>query len=150
MLLEWLLPPCLRLVGKDCTQPVVCQDINLVMSLTRLLQALLLAYLQPAQQASARPQDQAAPPKDLDSIMAAVECFFIFSLVWSLGAVVDLPGRALFSSNLRKFVNGSFGDYQDYVTGNACPIRKPLPAGGTVYDWVYDSTAESWKGRMSI
>jgi hypothetical protein len=38
-LMGWLLPLCLRLVVKDCVQPVACQEAAMVVSLCRLLQA---------------------------------------------------------------------------------------------------------------
>ncbi|GLC77190.1 hypothetical protein PLESTF_001896200 [Pleodorina starrii] len=157
MLLEWLLPPCLRLVGKDCVQPVACQDINMVTSLTRLLQALLLPYLQqPPQQpkAAQRPADhvsEAGAAVDLLNLkLPGAECLFIFSLVWSVGATVDTAGRAAFSGHLRQFLRGEFGAYKSYVTGNACPVKTPMPADGSVYDWVYDSTTECWKVWMEL
>ncbi|GIL46228.1 hypothetical protein Vafri_3260 [Volvox africanus] len=152
-LLEWLIPPCLRLVGKDCVQPVACQDINMTMSLTRLLQALLLPYLQPPTQPGTRPAAAAAAElanRDPSSVLVTVECLFIFALVWSLGAVVDLAGRSAFSNYVRQFLCGNFGAYGAFVTGNACPVRKPMPADGSVYDWVYDTVTESWKGWMDL
>ncbi|EFJ49499.1 flagellar inner dynein arm heavy chain 11 [Volvox carteri f. nagariensis] len=147
MLLEWLIPPCLRLVGKDCVQPVAVQDINMVRSLTRLLQGLLLPHLQPPPPPpGTRPAERAAP----ENLLVTVECLFIFSLVWSVGAVVDLAGRSAFSNSLRQFLRGDFGAYKAYVTGNACPVKKAMPADGSVYDWVYDTATESWKGWMDL
>jgi hypothetical protein len=34
-----------------------------------------------------------------------LQCYFLFSLVWSLGADVDAEGRAVFDSHLRKLIN---------------------------------------------
>ncbi len=150
-LLEWLLPPCLRLVTKDCTQPVALQDINLVVSLTRLLQALIVPYLQPPPPPPTRLGMPPPPPPVVD--MAAktigVECLFLFALVWSLGSTVDGAGREAFSSHLRSFLSGEYGAYSSYVTSNVSLLKRPLPANGSVYDWVYDTASDSWKGEQS-
>ncbi|PNH05107.1 Dynein heavy chain 7, axonemal [Tetrabaena socialis] len=147
-LLEWLVPPCLRLVAKDCVQPVPCQDINLITSFTRLMQAVLLPYLEPLLQPLVRPgAAPASPPatRDPGALLVGVECLFLFSLVWSLGATVDSAGRVSFSEHLHSFLRGEYGPYGNYVAGDACPVHKPMPSSGSVYDWVYDKATDSWQ-----
>lgn len=151
--MEWLLPPCLRLVGKDCVQPVACQDINLVSSLTRLLQALLLPYLEPPAPPPSKPGQPPPPPpppRDPGATRSGADCLFLFCLVWTVGAAVDTAGRALFSQHLRRFLKADYGAYEPYVTGEAVPVRQPLPAAHSVYDWVYDTVTESWKGAWRV
>lgn len=150
-LLEWLLPPCLRLVTKDCVQPVALQDINLVVSLTRLLQALIVPYLQPPSPPPIRLGVPPQPPPVVDMAAKAigVECLFLFALVWSVGSTVDGAGREVFSSHMRNFLSGDYGAYSSHVTSNACPLKRPLPAKGSVYDWMYDTASDSWKGEQS-
>ncbi|KAG2500939.1 hypothetical protein HYH03_000764 [Edaphochlamys debaryana] len=151
-LFEWLLPPCLRLVVKDCTQPVACQEINLVTSLTRLLQTLLLPYLKPPAPPPVRQGMPAPPPVVVDQAAkrVGVECLCMFAMVWSVGATVDPAGRAAFSEHLRMFLAGEYGTYGSFVTADACPLRKPMPAKGSVYDWVYDTTTDTWKEWMEL
>ncbi|KAG2427037.1 hypothetical protein HYH02_014682 [Chlamydomonas schloesseri] len=152
-LMEWLLPPCLRLVGKDCVQPVACQDINLVASLTRLLQALLLPYLEPPPPPPTKPGQPPPPPpppRDAGAARSGAECLFLFCLIWTVGASVDAAGRALFSEHLRRFCKADYGAYEPYATGEAVPVRLPLPAANSVYDWVYDTVSESWQGWMDM
>lgn len=36
---------------------------------------------------------------------AQLQCYFLFSLVWSLGANTDAEGRAIFDSHLRKLIS---------------------------------------------
>ncbi|KXZ43278.1 hypothetical protein GPECTOR_96g744 [Gonium pectorale] len=156
-LVDWLVSPCLRLVVKDLVQPVPCQDINLIVSFTRLFQNLMLAYLQPPPPPQPGRSGTAAQHEPTDEVvdktgmhMVGLECLFVFSLIWSLGASVDAAGRATFSEQLRKFLRGEFGAYGTYVVGDACPLRKPLPADGSVYDWVYDISSDSWRAWMGL
>ena len=46
-LFDWLVPPSLRIVTKMCKMPVQLQEINLILSLTRLLESLLDEFQDP-------------------------------------------------------------------------------------------------------
>jgi hypothetical protein len=74
-------------------------------------QGLLVSALTPPAPppAPVRPGAPAAPPPPPLSLEPAVqqtrlECLFLFSLVWSLGASVDGAGRTLFDTWLRRFL----------------------------------------------
>lgn len=106
-LFEWLVPPLLRLVTKDCKHPVVMQDINMVQSLVRLYESLLKPLIHPAPPPhGSGPSHAAAAAMQVADPEALIECGFLFSLIWSVGGTVDTTGRQLVSDNLRAFLKG--------------------------------------------
>ena len=116
LLFDWLVPPLLRVVTKDCRQPVVMQEANLVSSLVRLLQSLLDPLLKPppppppSTGAGARSGSKAAATPSMalssDPPEVLAECCLVFALVWTLGGTVDVNGRKLFGNCLRGFLKG--------------------------------------------
>eukprot|EP00798_Chlamydomonas_sp_ICE-L_P021154 gene21154-28043_t len=145
-LFDWLVPPLLRLVTKDCQCPVQMQEINLVQSCCRLMQSLLDGLLISADDAIAQ---GLPPPPAVSDPTALAENAFLFSLVWSLGGVIDEAGRVKFSNCLTGFMKGQYGDYEEYVgeefKGSKPSLKKPIPQDGSVYDWVYHGPTNSWK-----
>ncbi|GAX82307.1 hypothetical protein CEUSTIGMA_g9736.t1 [Chlamydomonas eustigma] len=168
-LLDWLVPPLLRVVIKDCKQPVPMQEANLVMSLVRLLHGLLDPLLKPptpppASGAAGRAGGAAgsrgpaaaaaAAAKPSDSPEVLIECCLLFALVWALGSTVNEAGRTLFNSSFRSFLKGDYGSYSLYVatefqSKSTWPsVRKMMPLEGSVYDWVYEAKEGKWKQWM--
>ena len=78
-LMDYFLPPILRLVRRECAEPVVTKDTELVMSLFKLWNCLLLEF---------GDQDQAAKIAAGD-VVKKIDGSFMFSLVWSAGASTD-------------------------------------------------------------
>jgi len=150
-MLESLLQPLLRLVSKDCKQPVVMQEINLVQSMVRLYESLLKPLICPPE-----PPPPGAPPPAKKPIQpsdpqAAVENCLVMALIWGVGGTVDEEGRVLFSQCLRGFLQGDFGVYSEWVPKGKVkpPVQKnPLPTSGNVYDFVYDIQDNTWRNWM--
>jgi len=154
-LFEWLVEPCLFFVRKSCRAPVPAQDINLVQGLMRLLLAHLDAW-RVAEVDQSRPVDSA---KSAD----VLTCYFLFSLVWSLGCVVDDDGRSKFDTFLRSLLQKELPAELDIPgapvlqvppssrPAGAIKASKLFPAGKTVYDVAIDcsSGAPQWRDWMS-
>jgi hypothetical protein len=64
-----------------------------------------------------------------DHKMQAVDNIFLFSLVWSIGAVVDVSGRHLFDSFVRDRIIGS--NWQCYVYKFSSWMSKSFPSSRT-------------------
>nr|8GLV_Kg Chain Kg, DHC_N2 domain-containing protein [Chlamydomonas reinhardtii] len=148
-LFDWLVPPMLRVALKLVRSPQPMQDINLVASLMRLLECHLDEYR------SDLPAD-APPPvvniKELTDPQQAslLQGCFLFSLVWSLGALADEEGRRKVDANLRKLLgHDPLPEVASYVAaGTPHKVTVPFPEGRTVYEYVFDKTRLKWTTWM--
>ncbi|KAF5834888.1 hypothetical protein DUNSADRAFT_8192 [Dunaliella salina] len=150
-MLESLLQPLLRLVSKDCKQPVVMQEINLVQSMVRLYESLLKPLIYPPEPLPPGAPPPAKKPVQPSDPQAAVENCLVMALIWGVGGTVDEEGRVLFSQCLRGFLKGDFGAYSEWVPEGKVkpPVQKnPLPPSGNVYDFVYDIQDNTWRNWM--
>ncbi|GFH22696.1 uncharacterized protein HaLaN_20203, partial [Haematococcus lacustris] len=157
-MLESLLPPLLRLVTKDCKQPVAMQDINLVQSLLRLYQALLQPLISPAPPPPHTTHAKGAggrvevKQQEVEDPAAAVEACLLLALIWSVGGTVDEAGRASFDYHLRRFLKGEYGAYSQWAPDTQRwrlgPLKRGLPPDASVYDWVYDLGRNAWRPWM--
>lgn len=78
------------------------------------------------------------------NIRAQLEGSFFFSCIWSLGATLDLPGRAKFDILFRALLEKEFDQkvLQDLnieltVTKPEKPYIFSIPDGSTVFDYRY-------------
>jgi dynein heavy chain len=122
-LLDYFLPPILRLVRRECHEPVVTKDTELVTSLFKLLNCLLAEFS----------DEDTASSIPLGDISRKVDGALIFSLIWSTGASTDTKGRTLYNDKLRELLEGS-------------PWK--FPPKGSVYDWRWDPLASKWLGWL--
>ncbi|XP_021325607.1 dynein axonemal heavy chain 12 isoform X2 [Danio rerio] len=121
-LFEWLLPPTLVLLRKQCREVIPSSNSNTVVSLTRLFEMLLT-----------RPVNEDPGNKNMRTwIMAA----FAFALVWSVGGCCDTDSRSRFDKFLREMISGK---------AENCPIPAavskwecPFDEKGLVYDYSYE------------
>ncbi|MEW5317509.1 MAG: hypothetical protein WDW38_008798 [Sanguina aurantia] len=145
-LFEWLVDPCLAFVRKNCRELVPTSDIALPVSLMSTLHALMDEM---------RDGNSEMAVKDYPKIL---ECLFVFSLVWSLGASTEGEGRAKFSTFLRKLLEQQVDrkiDRTDFDLGPGLEILDPgfklslnIPKEGSVYDYVFDKVKANWKPWM--
>eukprot|EP00955_Chlamydomonas_euryale_P005823 62050-Chlamydomonas_euryale.AAC.1 len=108
-LFDWLVPPALRVATKMLRQPQAMQDINLVVSLMRLLTAHLDDFADPASEALRELSDAQQA--------AWLQCLFLFALVWSVGGCTDDEGRRTFDRHLRKLLANQADELACYITG---------------------------------
>ena len=134
-LFDWLVPPCLRIVTKMCKMPVALQEINLIMSLTRLLESLLDEFKDP----------EAIQKMNENLVFCWLQCLFLFSLVWSVGSSVDDAGRKVFDKNLRKIlINDTPNDLKPFVKAPAVKLVQLFPDSKSVYDFVFEKKKGKW------
>jgi len=84
-----------------------------------------------------------------------LECSFIFSLIWSLGASTDSDGRAKFSTFLKDLLNGTVADSilsfdRKEYNGRQAKLSFPAPEHEKdhkdVYEFMYNRRANGMKG----
>ncbi|KXJ28065.1 dynein heavy chain 7, axonemal [Exaiptasia diaphana] len=75
-------------------------------------------------------------------VAAWLECIFLFSCVWSIGATIDLSGRKCFDKVLREIIEGPLSletkskyHILEIVDPPPRPFLCPFPSKGTVYDY---------------
>ncbi|KAJ3222668.1 Dynein heavy chain 3, axonemal [Clydaea vesicula] len=136
-LFDWVVPPCLNFVRKECKEFVATSGINMAYSLMNLMYCLL---------------DEFSPEKKkgTEEIAANVvtvwlHSVFLFSAVWSLGGSIDGESRTKFSEYFRCLIDGQ---NNEFPTPNGVRIDKPIPGAGLVYDYVFEKDMKfggSWK-----
>ncbi|KAK5863728.1 hypothetical protein PBY51_000737 [Eleginops maclovinus] len=124
-LFQWLLPPALRMLRKNCREVVPTSNSNTVVSLCRLFEMLL-----------SEPVKTSPEEKNISTwIMAA----FAFSLVWSVGGSCDADSREKFSEFFRETVSGKT---EHPIPASVGKWECPMDDKGLVYDYYYE-----FKGR---
>ncbi|KAI9202130.1 dynein heavy chain and region D6 of dynein motor-domain-containing protein [Polychytrium aggregatum] len=122
-LFEIFVPPSIQCVRKDCRELSPTSDIGLVNSLIRLLDSQIAEF------------QEAKVTKNDSLLKQRLECFFLFSLVWSVGGSVDTPSQLKFDHMLRSLLSRL-----------STPLTLPIPDEGTVYDYVFETNedADRW------
>ena len=107
-LFHWLLEPCLWYVRKACKAPVPTSDIMLAQALMRLLDSHLDEWRvdEGEGEDDKKKKDKGDAKKAPDAKKGGelLQGFFIFSLVWAVGATVDEAGRGKFDAFLRQLL----------------------------------------------
>ncbi|XP_038668758.1 dynein heavy chain 12, axonemal [Scyliorhinus canicula] len=124
-LFDWLVPPALHVLRKQCKELVPTSDSNTVVSLTHLFDMLL--------------NDQLTEDSDSKNVRVWIMAAFCFALIWSIGASCDIEGRKIFDAFMREFMSiKSTLPLPASVAKWECPFEDK----GLVYDYMYE-----FKGR---
>ncbi|KAG3225312.1 Dynein heavy chain 1, axonemal [Phytophthora cactorum] len=123
LLLDVYLRPALQFVTSYVKEWLPQIPSNLVQSLLRLLDCFFF----PMQ----GDEKKEAKLERVGFYLKNTESFFLFSLIWSVGATGNDAGRDRFDAYLR----------QEMIGNN---VKKPLPAAGQVYDYSFDLAKENW------
>ncbi|CAM9135038.1 unnamed protein product, partial [Choristocarpus tenellus] len=138
-LFDWLFPPALYYVQKRCIIPTPVTGQELAASLIRLLGVLL-----------------DTPDGYASDMVKVLECLFIESLVWSVGACVDGKGREKFNQYLRMLMEGAgladSEEHKDFQLKNLNWVQREHPLsllpssdGSMLYDYSFDAKKGQWK-----
>ena len=105
---------------RHVSETVKTVDNNLICSFFHLLNTYFLSFVPQV-------EDEEIQPCDVGTI----EPWFIFSLIWSIGASADATGRASFDKKLRHMIDKA-----------GCGL--PPPQDGSVYDFKFDVASKTW------
>jgi dynein heavy chain len=79
------------------------------------------------------------------TLSTLLQSYFLFALVWSLGANTDDKGRQHFSSSLRRLIAQSPPpDLINFVRAPAVKVSLPFPEDKLVYDYSFDRDKLKW------
>ncbi|KAL2633853.1 hypothetical protein R1flu_005332 [Riccia fluitans] len=134
-LCEWLLPPCLRCVQKNCKLVMPMQEQNMVQGMLRIITCL------------SQPELTGVQAEKLDANLRAtwVDCITLFALVWSVGACMDTDQRQKFDYLLKKLLaNQPPEEYKPHILTPARKVAVNFPDGKSVYECVFRKDKGKW------
>jgi len=170
--MHWLLMPSLFFVTEYCKRPTPITKMEMANNVFRLFSCMSHDPFQ-LHEDRTRAQENDG---DVDSIPIArhpmpsgkdllkyIENLAIFCIIWSLGGVIDKPGRALFDTLLRSLLTGTLTENEKtwtlflaknpHYNGDAKENRKmqdKMPEQNTVFDYRYNSLNLKWEGWMKM
>jgi len=106
--------PMLNFKNRCVSEIIAVTDFNAIRSLCKLFDSLAI------------PGHGCCPHTQPEQYVSILEKWFVFSLIWSVGASADSAGRKAFDAHLRDLDAG-------------------LPAAGVVYDYFVDIKTLEWK-----
>ena len=130
---ERLMPPLLNFIRKGGVKELSpTSDANLVKSCMNLMDTLMDEFH----------DEEKFKTLNEREVASWLECIFLFSCVWSLGASVDNDGRNKFNELFRELLDGPLSldtkqkfHILDMVQGPSRPYLCPFPSKGLVYDY---------------
>lgn len=114
----------LTFLRRFLTEIALTIDNNLTQSLMRILDCFFAPYVI---------KDGVDPPtpEELQKLDVAMESFFLFSLIWSVGVTTTAQGRTKFNAHLRQSMEAN-------------GVAIPFPKNGLIYDYKFDETTSKW------
>ncbi|XP_071616680.1 dynein axonemal heavy chain 3 [Heliangelus exortis] len=134
----WLVQPCLDFIHLNCKAFVQTSPIHLSYSLMKLYDCLL-DVIKP-------PEEEEKRSMSSEEIIMWLQGLFLFSLVWTIGGIIDADSRKKFDLFYRDLLLGRNSE-------NPCPESVKLnrsnsfPEKGSVYDYYIDKHGQ-WKMWM--
>ncbi|NXG35216.1 DYH7 protein, partial [Dromaius novaehollandiae] len=129
-LFNWLIPPALRLLQKQCKELVPTSNSNVVISLTRLFEMLICKTVQED------PTNKNIRTWIMLLVALLLQGCFAFSTIWSIGGTCDGDSRILFDTFLRKTLSGK--SEINPVPKSVGEWECPFDEKGLVYDYMYE------------
>jgi dynein heavy chain len=123
------LEPSLTFLRRFLDEIALTIDNNLTQSLMRIMDCFLNSY---------QPKEGVPPPaaEEIERLHVAIEPYFLFSLVWSVGVTTNAAGRTAFDGFIR-----------DTMAEHGC--EKLFPSAGLVYDYKFHAESSKWVTWMS-
>ncbi|KAM9851167.1 dynein axonemal heavy chain 7 [Aulostomus maculatus] len=131
-LFDRVLPACLELIRRATKELSPTSDTNLVKSLMNLMDCMMDEFHDEAKMKS----------MNETYICSWLEGIFVFSLVWSVGASCDDPGRLKFDAVVREILNSALREETRAFYGITAVVEAPpkqltvpIPSEETVYQY---------------
>ncbi|XP_021341821.1 dynein heavy chain 12, axonemal-like isoform X1 [Mizuhopecten yessoensis] len=136
-LFEWLVDPCLEFVRKNTKEYIGSKESNQVRSLMYLVDMLMAESLS---------------QKDVDEnrhLRTWITSSVLFSIPWSIAAVVDVDGREKFDHFYKDIVGGKMDQYP--MPKAVGKLEVPLPSEQNVYNVFFEQKARGlWKPWIDL
>ncbi|CAG0920877.1 unnamed protein product [Notodromas monacha] len=132
---DWLIQPCLSFIEKECQTFVRTSDIHLVQSFTRMFECLVM-------------ETHENQLETFHGVAALnwMQCLFLFSVVWSMGAILIGESRLKFDEFFRQLILG-FNLAHPKPKSFKLQRNQLFPETGTVFDFVFErKDAGHWVG----
>ena len=129
LLVEWLIEPTLRQIDTKMKVVTPLMHQNLISTLLKLF-GDSLRFLN---------NQSIFDAMDEKDRIKTIDCLFVFSMVWSLGACVS--DRRNFNIWLRRIINGDVPE----IKNKGKKIQPLIPESGSYYDYVFLADIRQWK-----
>ncbi|KAL9652089.1 hypothetical protein ABK040_015890 [Willaertia magna] len=141
-LFNLMLEDALYFVRHDVREYIPTVDSNLIHSCFNTIDTLLVEFdpslsRKKKKSFSFEEEENKGAENKLVKLPSLIEPFFLFSLVWSVGASCDQEGRKLFDIFLREKMKEK-------------KLKSLYPNEGLVYDYFYDTEELVWKNWASV
>ncbi|XP_073413059.1 dynein axonemal heavy chain 3-like [Dendrobates tinctorius] len=155
MMCRWLIPVCLEFVEKNCTFVIPTSPMHLTMSMLKIYECLLKnvssakekkenedGILEDSED-SESPSFYTISKKAKEDVKHMIMAYGLFSVIWSVGGILNLDSKQRFSEFLKDLCDQAF--YSRNVSGLQIPKSFLLPKEESIYDVVYmKNTFSSW------
>jgi dynein heavy chain len=135
---NWLLGPCLSFIKENCQDMSPCQPQNIVQSFLKIL----LSHLKQAMtlQAYGKTTPPVGDEQTLKKNMVVMtDAMVVFSIIWSVGAVLATASRPKFSDFIRRLCKG-----QEEGITNFKKLSPEIPERGSIFDHMFHLERCSW------
>eukprot|EP00118_Oscarella_pearsei_P019988 m.215265 g.215265 ORF g.215265 m.215265 type:complete len:3605 (+) comp39831_c0_seq13:113-10927(+) len=138
---DWLLQPCLDFVRHECKFLFDTSPIHFARQLMRLYSSLMDEIRHSGEEG----HDQLSTTQ----ITTWIQCLFVFSLVWSVGAMITGDGRKKFDVFFRMLISGTDKEHPKPKSSKLTKSNV-FPERGTVYDFFFQKNGGSWAEWTSL
>ncbi|XP_069675994.1 dynein axonemal heavy chain 7 isoform X3 [Periplaneta americana] len=127
---EWLVPPCLQFIRKQCFQVATAGMTNLVVTMMAIVQMLL--------------EEAVKENEDTKHVPVWIQAAFLMAGIWGLGGALDADSQFQFDEFYRKIWKGANPDCS--IPQSLDKVEISIPGEGILYDYVYFFKQKgSWK-----
>lgn len=129
MMFEWLMEPCLDFVKHECKLIVTMSPMFMAKSFMTLFLVLL-------DEIKGQEKAEGSNRMSTSQISSWLTSLFIFSIVWSVGAIIDGKSREKFDFFYRELVGGH---NKDFPKPKDIKLSKQniFPDAGAIYDYTF-------------
>jgi dynein heavy chain, axonemal len=131
MLADWLIEPTLKQIETKMKLIAPMMRQNLVMSLLKLFGDSLKYFNEQNVFESIEEKER----------IKIIDCLFVFSMVWSLGAAVVSSDRRTFTIWLRRLISLDVGE----IKNKGKKIQPVIPENGSYFDYIYLVDQKNWR-----